>query len=81
MLFRSVVFATAGGGCEDADEDACGMEVGWDGCAEDAGSSAGASRLEMSSPSSARRAMVLPTGMFFVPSGACDENVGTWLSQ
>ena len=65
-----VVFATAGGGCEDADEEACGVEVGWDGCAEGAGSSAGASRLEMSSPGSARRAMIFPTGMPFVPSGA-----------
>lgn len=33
-------------------------------------SSCGTSRLEMSSPSSASKAMVLPTGMFFVPSAA-----------
>ena len=31
----------------------------------------GASRLDMSSPSSARRAMILPTATFFVPSGVC----------
>jgi hypothetical protein len=30
----------------------------------------GASRLDMSSPSSARSAMTLPTGTFLVPSGA-----------
>jgi len=33
-------------------------------------SSFGTSRLEMSSPSSAKRAIILPTGRFFVPSGA-----------
>ena len=43
-------------------------DVSWD--LGGADSSAGISRLEMSSPSSARSAIVLPTGMFLVPSGA-----------
>lgn len=34
------------------------------------GSSFGISRLEISSPSSARSAIVLPTATFFAPSGA-----------
>lgn len=38
--------------------------------ADEDSDSRGAWRLEMSSPSSARSAMTLPTGMFFVPSGA-----------
>lgn len=35
----------------------------------------GASRLDMSSPSSARRAMIFPTATFFVPSGVCFQPI------
>lgn len=38
---------------------------------EGVGSSLGTSRLEISSPSSARRAISLPTGTPFVPSPTC----------
>ena len=49
-----------GGGGVGVDEDAGGG----------AGSSFGISKLEMSSPSSARRAISFPTGTCLVPSGA-----------
>ena len=35
--------------------------------------SSGASKLVISSPSSARRAIVLPTGTFLLPAGICTE--------
>ena len=47
-----------------------GSGVGCEAFGEETGSSAGTSRLEMSSPSSASSAMVFPTGTFLVPSGA-----------
>ena len=50
-------------------DDYCGGVVDED-ASEDGSSSFGGSRFEMSSPSSAKRAMVFPTFTFLVPSGA-----------
>lgn len=56
-------------GCDFA-SDVSRLAGSWGAAAAGFGDSLGASRLEMSSPSSARRAMTLPTGTFFEPSGS-----------